>query len=157
MNNNSRRSFISRSAVLATGMSMGLHKISPASQLYLSDKKEVSRKRPIHAFTKALQFLNYTEMAEVMARLGFAGADLTVREGGQVLPENVEKDLPKAVKALRDAGVDSYMITTNVYDADDKFTRPILKTMADLGIKYYRTGYLSYDHTKSMADRKSVV
>ena len=33
-------------------------------------------------------------MAEVVAENGFDGADLTVRPGGQVLPENVEKDLP---------------------------------------------------------------
>lgn len=109
-------------------------------------------RRPIHVFTKCLQFLNYEEMAEVLAKHEFAGADMTVRPGGQVLPENVENDLPKAVKALRNAGIDSKMITTSVINPEDQFTRPILKTMADLGIRYYRTGYLDYDQSKIMAE-----
>lgn len=89
-------------------------------------------------------------MAEIVAHQGFDGADLAVRSGGQVLPENVETDLPKAIKALLKAGVSSNMIVTNINNAEDKFTRPILKTMADLGIKYYRMGYFDYDENKSM-------
>lgn len=150
MKNNSRREFISRSGAAMAGLSLGLFNIDGAannltSGLYLDNKK-----RPIHVFTKVLQFLDYQEMAEMLAEKGFAGADLTVREGGQVLPENVKKDLPIAIKALHDAGVGSEMITTNIIDADDKNTRPILKTMADQGIDFYRTGYLDYDHSRSM-------
>ncbi len=152
MNNNSRRGFIAKNAAVFAGVSLGFHKTIPVKQLIESKAENEKSKRPIHVFTKTLQFINYREVAEVLARHGFAGADLTVREGGQVLPENVKSDLPRAVKALREAGVDSYMITTNVIDADDKFTRPILKTMADLGIKYYRTGYLDYDHSKPMPE-----
>lgn len=112
--------------------------------------------RPIHVFTKCLQFLNYSEMAELLAKHGFAGADMTVRPGGQVLPERVETDLPKAVKALRNAGIDSKMITTSVINPDDKFSRPILKTMADLGIRYYRTGYLDFDHSRTIPENLEV-
>jgi len=101
--------------------------------------------RHFHAFTKCLQFLDYDEMAEVLARNGFDGADLTVRPGGQVLPENVESDLPKVMKALKKAGIGSDMIVTNITDADHPNTRPILKTMANLGIKYYRMGYIDYN------------
>jgi L-ribulose-5-phosphate 3-epimerase len=149
MKDKSRRSFIAKSATIISGVTLGLHQVSHAKQGFsLPGGMMPAGKRPIHAFTKVLQYLDYREMAEILAAEGFAGADLTVRAGGQVLPENVETDLPKAVKALREAGVDSYMITTNVIDADDKFTRPILKTMARLGIKYYRTGYLDYDSSK---------
>ncbi|NCB09061.1 MAG: hypothetical protein EOM73_12965 [Bacteroidia bacterium] len=63
------------------------------------------KKRPIHIFTKCLQFLDYHEMAAVLAELEFDGADLTVRPNGQVLPENVATGLPKAMKALQKAGV----------------------------------------------------
>lgn len=107
--------------------------------------------RPVHVFTKCLQFLTYQEIAEVLASQGFGGADLTVRPGGQVLPEKVETDLPKALGALREAGVDSNMITTSINNANDALTRPILKTMAELGIKYYRMGYLNYDSSKTIA------
>jgi L-ribulose-5-phosphate 3-epimerase len=41
---------------------------------------------PYMLLLKVLQFLSYHEMAEMLAEHGFAGADLTVREGGQVLP-----------------------------------------------------------------------
>lgn len=151
MINNSRRRFIAKSAAVISGMSFGLQGITSAqTNLFGKGNLPVNGKRPVHAFTKVLQFLSYREMAELLAEQGFAGADLTVRGGGQVLPENVETDLPKALKALREAGVDSHMITTNVIDADDKFTRPILRTMAGLGIKYYRTGYLDYDASKSV-------
>ncbi len=152
MNPNSRRGFISKSAAVVGGMSLGFHKSSPANQLFSVGIQAEKYKRPIHVFTKVLQFISYDEIAEVLAGLGFAGADLTVRKGGQVLPQNVERDLPKAVKALRSAGIDSYLITTDIIDASDKLTRPVLKTMADLGIKYYRTGYLDYDLSKSITE-----
>jgi L-ribulose-5-phosphate 3-epimerase len=144
---NSRRHFIKTGAVAlaAAGVS---GKAFPA-QIFTSGAGSA---RPIHVFTKCLQFLNYDEMAELLAVYGFAGADMTVRPGGQVLPENVERDLPKAVKALRNAGIDSKMITSSVNHPEDKFTRPILKTMADLGIRHYRMGYLDYDNSKSIPE-----
>lgn len=115
------------------------------------DAAKANPVRPVHVFTKCLQFLTYQEIAEVLASQGFGGADLTVRPGGQVLPEKVETDLPKALGALREAGVDSNMITTSINNANDALTRPILKTMAELGIKYYRMGYLNYDSSKTIA------
>ncbi|MBT3385392.1 MAG: TIM barrel protein [Prolixibacteraceae bacterium] len=142
---NSRRNFIKTSAVGAAGITL-------ANGVSASVLSVPETKRPIHVFTKCLQFLNYDEIAEVLAKNGFDGADLAVRTGGQVLPENVETDLPKAVKALRKAGVDSNMIVTKINDADDPFAARTLKTMADLGIKYYRMGYLAYDDKKSIVE-----
>jgi sugar phosphate isomerase/epimerase len=141
----SRRSFIKFSAAGAAAVGI-------AGPVWAGEMLATETKRPIHVFTKCLQFLSYEKMAEVLAEHGFAGADLTVRPGGQVLPENVGTDLPKALKALRNAGVGSKMITTSINNPDDKFTRPILKTMADLGIRYYRNGYLEYDHSKSIPE-----
>ncbi len=127
---------------------IGLAPYAFASKMGATKAKPV---RPVHVFTKCLQFLTYQEIAEVLASQGFGGADLTVRPGGQVLPEKVETDLPKALGALREAGVDSNMITTSINNANDALTRPILKTMAELGIKYYRMGYLNYDSSKTIA------
>ncbi len=47
----------------------------------------------IHLFSKHLQFLGYKEMAKATVEAGLDGVDLTVRPGGHVLPENVERDL----------------------------------------------------------------
>ena len=138
-----RRNFIKTTAAGATGMALS-GKISAA--VFSTSVK----KRPVHVFTKCLQFLSYNKIAEVLAEQGFDGADLTVRQNGQVLPENVTTDLPKAVKALRNAGIDSNMIATEINNPDDPVSINILKTMADLGIGYYRMGYFSFDPKKSI-------
>jgi len=139
-----RRNFIITSTSGIAGVTLG-------SKLLASPLASSSIIRhPIHVFTKCLQFLDYDRMAEVVAKNGFDGADLTVRPKGQVLPENVEQDLPKVMKALQDAGIGTNMITTGINNADDPLTRPVLKTMAELNIKYYRMGYIKYDHKKSM-------
>jgi len=96
-------------------------------------------------FSKCLQFLNYEKLGEVVAKLGFDGADLTVRKGGHVSPENVKKDLPKAVKSLQKAGVGIPSIVTKINDASHHFTEAVLGTASDSGIQYYRMGYFKYD------------
>ncbi len=141
-----RRNFIITSTSGIAGVTLGSKLM--ASPLSLSSDP----RRPIHVFTKCLQFLDYDQMAGVVAKNGFDGADLTVRPKGQVLPENVEQDLPRVMKALQKAGTGTNMITTGINNADDPFTRPILKTMAELGIRYYRMGSIKYDNNKSMPD-----
>lgn len=76
-------------------------------------------KHPVTIFSKHLQWLNYNDMAALAKKMGFDGVDLTVRPGGHVLPENAEKDLPRAVNAIRDKGLEVYSITTNITDPDD--------------------------------------
>lgn len=106
--------------------------------------------RPVCVFSKCLQFLDYDLLGEVIADIGFDGADLTVRPGGHVSPENVMRDLPRAYKALQKAGVDIPMLTTRIVNPTDKYTEHILGTAADLGIKYYRMGPFDYDHNKTI-------
>src|SRR5512133_303180 len=60
---------------------------------------------PICVFTKCLQFLDYDRLGETLAKVGFKNAELSVRKGGHVLPQNVKTDLPKAIKALQKSGV----------------------------------------------------
>jgi L-ribulose-5-phosphate 3-epimerase len=71
--------------------------------------------------------------------------DLAVRPEGHVLPENVERDLPKAAEAIKRAGLDTCMMTTAVTDARSPTTEPMLRTASEWGIKYYRMGYLNYE------------
>jgi len=139
-----RRNFIKTSTTGIAGVTLS-SKLMASSLSYAAIPK-----RSIHVFTKCLQFLDYDQMAAVVAKNGFDGADLTVRPKGQVLPENVERDLPKVLKALQKAGIGTNMITTGINNAENPLSRPILKTMAELGIRYYRMGYIKYDHTKSM-------
>jgi L-ribulose-5-phosphate 3-epimerase len=106
----------------------------------------------ISIFSKHLQWLNYVEMAQVAAQIGFDGIDITVRPSGHVLPERVAEDLPKAVNAIKKAGLNVYMITTAITDADEPTAESILKTASALGIKHYRTGWLNYNSQKNIED-----
>lgn len=106
---------------------------------------------PLCIFSKHLQFLDYDAMAETAAEAGFDGVDLAVRPSGHVLPENVERDLPRAVEAVRQAGLEVYMMTTRITDPQDQYTEPILKTASELGIGYYRMDYLKYKKKLSIA------
>jgi sugar phosphate isomerase/epimerase len=104
-------------------------------------------KTKIAVFSKPLEWLDYTTLAQTAAETGFDGLDLTVRPKGHVLPERVTEDLSRAVEAARKAGLEVTMLTTAITSARDKFTEPILKTASQLGIRYYRTGYLDYDES----------
>ncbi len=137
-----RRDFLKATSVTIAGLSTmpGL-----TSKLVLTGS-------PVCVFTKCLQFLDYEEMGDRIAKMGFDGADLTVRKNGHVLPENVKVDLPRAVKALRKAGVDVPMIVTDINDAANPYAEDILRTAVDLGIKYYRMGYFRYHPKQTVFD-----
>jgi sugar phosphate isomerase/epimerase len=115
-----------------------------------SSYPESSRK--IHVFSKPLQWMNYRDLAEVLAESGAEGIDLSVRPGGHVLPENVESALPEAVEAARKAGLKVEMIVTAITRPDEKFAETIIKTASSLGIKYYRLGWLTYDEKLSIPE-----
>jgi L-ribulose-5-phosphate 3-epimerase len=106
--------------------------------------------KPVNAFAKCLQFLDYDRLGEALAHIGFDGADLPVRPGGTVLPEKVKTDLPRVLKALQKQGRTIPMIVTAINDPNHPHTEQILGTASQLGIQYYRMGYFGYDKTKSV-------
>lgn len=139
----SRRGFIAGAAGLAAaGKAQGARGAEPASS-----------KPPICLFSKHLGWTDYDELADRMAELGFDGADLTVRPGGHVLPENAERDLPRAVEAIRKVGLDVHMITSGISDPDDERTEPILKTASALGIRIYRIGTYRYESGRDIMEQ----
>lgn len=140
--NFTRRNFIKVTSVSSAGLG-----ITPKLAGKLLSPTDVNS---VCMFSKCLQFLNYEELGETVAKLGFDGTDLTVRKRGHVFPENVKSDLPKAVKALRKAGVDAPMIVTGINDAGHQLTEDILGTASDLGITYYRMGTYGYDEKLSV-------
>ncbi len=139
----SRRQYLQKLATLAT--------IVPLNSALVSlplFKSSGYTKRDIHIFSKHLQWLDYNQMALTGAQMGFDGIDLTVRPNGHVLPANVTTDLPKAVKAIREAGLKSDLITTTITSVHEPNTVTILKTASQLGIKTYRLGWLTYNPNK---------
>lgn len=117
---------------LAAGLPMTARGAEPAAKPTLS------------LFTKHLPHLGYKELARTLRSLGFAGADLTTRPRGHVLPEYVERDLPLAHEALAAEDVSLPMITTGLLSRRDPAARPTLYTAARLGIPYFKLGYYRY-------------
>ncbi len=107
----------------------------------------------ISVFSKHFQWTNCREMAAIAKDIGFDGIDLTVREGGHVLPERVAEDLPKAAEDIRKAALDLPMITTEIVDVRSPYAEAILKTASGLGIRYYRWGGFVYSAAESIPDQ----
>jgi L-ribulose-5-phosphate 3-epimerase len=107
-------------------------------------------------FSKHFPELKYDELGKTCRDLGVAGIDLTVRAKGHVLPENVADDLPRAVDALRRAGLAVPMITTDLTSASDPAAVPTLKTAARLGVSYFKPGYWRYNAADPLTRIKEV-
>ncbi len=97
-----------------------------------------------HLFSKVLQFLGHAEMADAAVELGLDGLDLTVRPGGNVNPENFERDLPAVVSAMNNAGLSCEMMVTNIVNTENRRDFDLLALARSLGIKSYRMGALRY-------------
>lgn len=139
-----RRNFIQTTGLSAAGLSLA------GTGLANSLVTPVVAKRPICAFTKCLQFLNFDEIGEVLSRLGFDGADITLRPGGQIEPVDAKTALPLAVKTLQKSNIAIPMVVTAITDAADPLAVSTLQALADSGIRYYRTGWLKYDESKTI-------
>ncbi len=160
----SRRNFIAKSILATAGISAGLNLVIKANNSESATGRLVGIPETksqdafkISIFSKHLQWLDFNEMARLSAEMGFDGVDLTVRPSGHVLPEMVERDLPKAVEAVRKSGKNIYMITTAINDAEDPLSEKILKTASTLGIGHYRMGYMYYDEKKTVEENISII
>jgi len=141
----SRRDFIGTATAGAVGLVAGRSTADGRSMPAAPGAVTVS------VFSKHLQYLDYRALADTIAEAGFDGIDLTVREGGHVLPERVRDDLPKAVEAARAAGISVSMMTTTIVSARDAHAEAVLTTASRLGIRDYRLGWAPYDQAKGIA------
>jgi len=147
----SRRSF-TKTAAAAMGSIPLLGFDSGIFDEYSTSQSDIN----VSLFSKHLQFLDYNDMAAATADMGFDGLDLTVRPKGHVLPERVADDLPKAIEAMKKYGIETNMMTTNVWDVNSEENKNVLTTASAAGIKYYRTGWLKYPEDKSIADSQTI-
>ena len=157
--NNSRRSFIKTSVTLATGAILAPN--AYAKKVYNPIISNIPSNKvnsqTLCVFTKCLQYLNYERLAQTLAKAGYNGADLSVRDSGHVQPEKVKSDLPRLVKTLQKEGISTPMMVTTIIDAKDKYTESILATAAEMGIQHYRMGYINYDKTKTIPQNIDIV
>lgn len=139
-----RRNFVKNTG-LATAAIPLVGMYNPAESAPL-----IQKKHPICIFSKHLQWLDFEDVGKYVKDLGFDGVDLTVRRNGHVLPEEVEKVLPKAIELIKKSGVDVPMMATDIGDVDSPYALPVIKTAAEHGIEFYRMKYLKFDHSISM-------
>lgn len=100
--------------------------------------------------SRHLQWTNVEEAVMVAAEGGCKAIAWTVRPGAHILPENVERDLPKAVNLAHKAGLDTPMVITAIVDAKSTRAEAILNTMHGLGIRYYRAPSFRYDYSQEL-------
>jgi len=139
-----RRNFIQKTGLSAAGLSLA------GTGLANSILAPRVAKRPICAFTKCLQFLTFDEIGEVLSILGFDGADITLRPGGQIEPSEVKAALPLAIKSLQKHDITIPMVVTSITNPTDPLSISTLQVLADSGVKYYRMGWMKYEETKTI-------
>jgi len=140
----SRREFLGTASAAAAGLAAALRGAEAAPARTAPPAVSLS------VFSKHLQHLDYRALAETVAESGFDGIDLTVRDGGHVLPARVRDDLPKAVEAARAAGIMIKMITTTIVSVRDPHAEAVLETASRLGVRDYRLGWLPYDQARGI-------
>ena len=140
---------VSRRTVLAAGAGW----LGQSRLVRAADESTGKPRTKVAIFSKHLQFLHGEELANGAAEIGFDSIDITVRKGGHVEPERVRQELPGLVATIRRRGLEVPMITTDIVDTETPHTEEILKTMADLGIRYYRWGGLKYSGETPYAEQ----
>ncbi len=94
-------------------------------------------------FTKSFQDWPIPVVCHRFREIGLDGLDLTVRRKGHLEPENVAEELPLAVKAAQEAGVEILLLTTDITDPTPQAEKT-LATAAQLGITRFKLGYYRY-------------
>jgi sugar phosphate isomerase/epimerase len=98
-------------------------------------------------FTKPWPSLSATELGDKVAALGFSAVELPVREGFQVNPDRVERDLPTFAAALADRAVGIHSVASStdeaVFAACAAVGVAIIRVMLPVG----ESGYLATEKT----------
>ena len=96
--------------------------------------------------------ITFDDIGRAVARLGLAGVDLTVRPGGVIEPDRVAEDLPKAATVFASHGLTIPMLTTDITSRTD--VGDILSTARQVGIDYYKLGYMEYGNPEHWRSRR---
>lgn len=137
-----RREFLGATAAAAAVLSLG-ERSAPGAE------GAAPPRRPIVVFSKAFQQLNPQATADLVAEVGWDGLECPIRKGGQVLPEQVEEDLPKLVAALRQRGKQIYIATTDVREVNP-LNEKVLRALSRAGIRHFRMAHYRYDLRQSI-------
>jgi L-ribulose-5-phosphate 3-epimerase len=133
----SRRKFIETLAIAGASLPF-------ARSLGSTQGEGPGSKLQVRLFSKPLDKYDFDFMCECLEKSGIEGFDLTVRKGGKIEPENVERELPELIEKARKHNLAIDMIVTDITSASDPYAENVLKTASAEGVKYYRLGWLDY-------------
>ncbi|MGQ9730518.1 MAG: sugar phosphate isomerase/epimerase family protein [Candidatus Zipacnadales bacterium] len=99
--------------------------------------------RPWIMFTKHLEGWDLEQIIDGLQRANVEGADLCVRPGYPVHPQNVRTALPAAAKRFAEEGLCIPLITTpgDFTDASSEYAQPLFEACAEAGVKLVKLGY----------------
>jgi hypothetical protein len=100
--------------------------------------------------SRHVQWADIDEGAAVAADAGFGAIAWTCRPGAHILPENVERDLPRAVEVARRNGLATPMLITAINSVDAPRAESILDAMRQAGITRYRAPNYRYDYSRDL-------
>ncbi|HEY0968384.1 MAG TPA: TIM barrel protein [Opitutaceae bacterium] len=159
MNPDTSASSITRRHFLgAAGLAAGLAasgRLRGASAAAAGSTAPIARVGPreILGFGKPFIHLNLEEAADLVAEVGWDGIDCPVRATlAAIKPERVEEDLPPMVEALKRRGKTVPIVTTDIVRLDARAEK-VLRTLAALGIKSYRFGFVRYPKDRPAPQR----
>jgi len=97
-------------------------------------------------FTKHLTGFSLEEIIAGIQRVGIDGADLCVRPGYPVNPENCASELPAAAKRFADEGLGIAIITTpgDFTDAGIDYAESLFAACAEAGVPAIKLGYWTW-------------
>ena len=106
------------------------------------------------AFVKFLRSLEYNELAEKIAELGFDGVEVTARaKDSYIQPERASDQLPRLLEALNKHGLELTILTTDIVRAEQPHAESMLRTAAKLGVPRYRLGFVHYDLNRPVLEQ----
>ena len=94
-------------------------------------------------FTKHFEGMDIDQLIETIKFVDGEGADLCVRSGYPVEPENALKKLPEAVRKFKDAGLSIPLVTTSTNFVEPKkpVAEKLLAACGEAGVKLIKLGY----------------
>ena len=112
-----------------------------------SSRNAVRREKPyLCLVSRHLQWTDAENGIAVAKEAGFTAILWTVRPGAHIEPAQVETELPRIVRLMKAAGMDTPMIITGIGDVTSDRAEAILATMQAVGIRLYRAVAPPYNY-----------
>jgi sugar phosphate isomerase/epimerase len=121
-----------------------------AAQATQTKSTAPSAKTQLCLVSRHLQWTDVEQGAAAAAEGGCTAVAWSVRGGAHIVPENVERELPRAVAAAHKAGLETPMIITGIVDARSERVEAVLGTMQSLGVRFYRAPSFRYDYNQEL-------